>query len=186
MPGHAVSATTCSRLVARRRRCTPRRSRRSSTRSSWLLPGSSTCLLYPPRCAGVWSLGAGDMLSMQIAQVVDSVVVAAPWELHAFVMPAAMCSRLVARCGRRGLCAGRQRGSVFLARLGLKAVALARPKVALARPKVALAFLTDEPGQSRQGLALAWPGPVATLRAMVSGCPYPVLWDLRLAQEVSE
>jgi hypothetical protein len=116
---------------------------------------------------------------MQIAQVVGGVVVAAPWELHAFVVPAAMCSHLVARCGRRGLCAGHQRGSVFLARLGLKAVALARPKAALA-------FLTDEPGQSRQGLALARPGPVTTLCAMVSGCPYPVLWDLRLAQEVSE
>jgi hypothetical protein len=46
------------------------------------------------------------LLSAQIAQVVGGVVVAAPWELHAFVVPAAMCSRLVARRGRRALCAG--------------------------------------------------------------------------------
>jgi hypothetical protein len=53
----------------------------------------------------------GDVLSAQIAQVMGDVVVAAPWELYVFVVPAAMCSRLVA------LCAGRQRGSVFLASL---------------------------------------------------------------------
>jgi hypothetical protein len=38
--------------------------------------------------------------SAQIAQVVGEVVVAPPWELHAFVVPAAKRSRLVARRGR--------------------------------------------------------------------------------------
>jgi hypothetical protein len=49
----------------------------------------------------------GDVLSAQIAQVMGGVVVAAPWELHAFVMPAVMCWRLAAWHGRCALCAGR-------------------------------------------------------------------------------
>ena len=41
----------------------------------------------------------GDVLSAQIAQVAvaGGVVMAAPWEFHAFDMPAAMCLHLVAR-----------------------------------------------------------------------------------------
>jgi len=35
----------------------------------------------------------------RIVQVVGEVVVAPPLELHAFVVPAATCSRLAARCG---------------------------------------------------------------------------------------
>ena len=50
------------------------------------------------------------MLSAQIAQVAGGVVMAAPWELYAFDVPAAMCSRLVARRGRRALRAGRRQG----------------------------------------------------------------------------
>jgi hypothetical protein len=47
--------------------------------------------------------------SAQIAQVVGEVIVAPPWELHAFVVPAAICSRLglVTRRGRRVLRADR-------------------------------------------------------------------------------
>jgi hypothetical protein len=63
-----VPDVMCPRLVARRGRHTTRRSRRLSARSSWLLPGSSTRSSYPPRCARVWSLGAGDALSAQVVR----------------------------------------------------------------------------------------------------------------------
>jgi hypothetical protein len=35
-------------------------------RSSWLLPGSSMRSSCLPRCACIWSLGAGDALSAQV------------------------------------------------------------------------------------------------------------------------
>jgi hypothetical protein len=65
------------------------------------------CSLGLPRCARARTIGGGNA---RHAGRCDVVVATAPWELRTFFVPAVMCSRLVARRGRRALRAGHRRG----------------------------------------------------------------------------